>query len=125
MNYYQSTFSYGSTGTKSITVGFQPLCLVITLSARFGTTDAVIHKSTGNSNGTSQHFHSEYGDSTGFQMINGTNKIVSQYERVASVLTEKVAAHIDNATAAWTTTQVKFIVDTADSNYQFFVQVWG
>lgn len=121
MSYYATTISHGSTGTKTITCGFLPLQAKITVSAQFGTTDGVIHKSEGWTNGTNAFYNTIFSDATGRQTICGTGKLVSHYDRVGGVITEIVNATFNSFTA----TQFKYNVVTADANYQFFVEVWG
>lgn len=125
MAYFQGTVSHNSTGTKNITVGFQPLGVKITVSQKTNTAQTFAHLSVGSSDGTKQRVDAFYQDTTGGTTVKDTTKIVSHWERVSGTITEKVAAHVDQATAPWTATEVKYIVDTADVNYQFLVEVWG
>lgn len=123
--YFVATSSYNSVGTKTINVGFQPAGIRITVGQKTSTSQTFIHLSDGVSDGTTQRVDSVYQDASGSQTIRSNSKIVSHYERVSGTLTEKVAAHIDTSTAPWTSTDVAFIVDTADVGYQFRIEVWG
>lgn len=121
MNYYAGTISHGSTGIKTITCGFQPVSAKITVSAQFSTTDSVLHKSEGWTNGTNQFYNTIFSDATGRQTISGSSKMVSHYDRVAGTITEVVNVTFNSFTA----TQFKYNVNTANANYQLFVEVWG
>jgi hypothetical protein len=125
MAYKRTTISFGTTGVKSVSSPFVPVGCRITLGSKVNATDPCNHLSIGNSNGTTQSYHSTFSDGTSHQTKSGTNKIVSHYERVAGVLTEKVVARIDTVAAPWSATDIQFVVDTADANYQFHVEIWG
>lgn len=122
MSYKRTTISFGSTGVKSISwpFGTLPIGCRITLGGRFSSTDSCNHLSIGNSNGSTQSFHSTYSDNQGHQTISGINKLVSHYERIGGVITEVVSATINS----FSTTDIKINVTTANPNYQFHVEIW-
>lgn len=120
MSYFCGTISHGSTGVKTVAVGFTPVGMRITVGAN-GASQAVSHRSVGFTNGTNVDFNSEYSDGSGSSSWQGTGKLVSHYERVAGTLTEKVAATFDSFTA----TQVKYNVTTADAAYTFAIEAWS
>lgn len=121
MAYFLSTTAYGSAGTKTITVGFQPVRLKITVAQKFATAQAFSHSSEGVSNGTLQFCTSLFQDTTGGQTLSLDNKIISHYERVGGVLTEVLSATINSFTA----TQVKINVVIPNANYNLLVEVEG
>lgn len=120
MSYFTGTIAHGTTGVKTIAVGFQPLAARITVGAKSGSS-AVNQRSEGNTDGTQQFFLSNYSDSTSDQSKEGSDRLVSQYERVSGTLTEKVRVNLDSFTA----TQLKYNVVTADANYTLHIEVWG
>lgn len=124
MGYFLTTISHNTTGTKSITVPAQPLGLRITTSKKTSVTQNFAHMSMGVSDGTNQVCDAFFQDTTVGSTQRSSTKIVSVLENSAGTVTEVCAAHVDNATAAWTATAVKYIVDTANVNYQFLVEVW-
>lgn len=119
MSYYTTRTGYGTTGVKTITCGFQPVAMRITVGGK-ASNAAVIQQCIGTADATRQNFVSIYGDSTGFKTIDGNTKIISIYERVSGTLTEKVAATFDSFTA----TEGKFNITTADNNYALTVELW-
>lgn len=121
MNYFIGTISHGSTGIKTVTVGFQPKSLRITVGSQFGNVDTIEHKSEGFTDGTAQYYHSIFSDGTGRQTISGNDRIVSHFDRVGGVLTEVLRANISSFNA----TQVKYNIITANANYQLFIEVLG
>lgn len=121
MAYYATTISHGSTGTKTVTPGFQPQRAKITVGSQFGSTDSVTHMSSGWTDGTNQFYHSLFADGTGRQTISGSNKLVSHFERVSGSITSVLDATFNSFTA----TQFKYNVNTANANYQLYVEVWG
>lgn len=121
MAYFTGTISHGTTGTKTITCGFAPIYAKITVAAQVGTVDGVIHKSEGWTDGTVQYYNTIYSDTTGHQTICGNTKLVSHYARVGGVITEIINATFNSFTA----TQFKYNVNTANANYQYFVEIWG
>lgn len=118
MNYFTGTISYSSTGTKTLSIGFQPTLLRITVSSSFGGADSYVHYCTGWTDGTSSFYHSLFADGSGRQSINGSGKLVSHYERSGSTLTEVLAVTFNSFTA----TQAKINVTTANPNYQLFIE---
>lgn len=127
MNYFVTAVSHGTTGTKTIPCGFQPKGIRITASQRSTNSDNLVRQSIGMSDGTNQVCSSQYYDGTasGAGPQRYIDRIVSVRNRVSGTVQEVSAAHVDQSVAAWTATEAKYIVDTADSAYQYQVEVWG
>jgi hypothetical protein len=121
MQYYRTTISHGTTGTKTVTPGFQPVAAKITVGSMFGATDSVNHLSMGNTNGTTSSYHSTFSDGSGHQTISGTGKLARHFDRVAGTITEVLTVD----TPSFTATQFQYNVVTANANYQLHVEVWG
>jgi len=129
MSYFNGTIAYGTTGIQTITLGFQPTSIKITVSQKWNGPQTYIHFSTGygglvNVAGTPtmrQHVDSFFQDATGSQTLSSDSKIVSFYDRVSGTLTEILSVSIDSFTA----TTLKLNVLTANSNYNLNIEVWG
>lgn len=121
MAYKTGTASYGSTGTKTITVGFQPVGLRITTGAAFGGPDGYFHYSTGRTDGTVQTCNWGFVDNSLRDSDNSSSKLVSVRENSGGSLVEVVNVSFNSFTA----TQFKINVNTADANYQLFWEAWG
>jgi hypothetical protein len=121
MAYFTGTIAHGTTGTKTITVGFQPMGMRITVGASFGTGDNYSHRSTGVADGSWQYVDSFFQDSTGGKTVSTDTKLVSHYERVGGVITEVLSATFNSFTA----TQVKYNITKATPAYNLLVEVWG
>ena len=120
MSYFCGITAHGSTGTKAVTVGFQPTGMRITVAQKFGVTDNYAHQSVGVSSGTTTSCTSLFQDTAGGLTIN-SGKIVSHYERVGGNITEVIAANFHSFTA----TQVKYTITTANVNYNLLIEAWG
>lgn len=123
-SFLAATTSFGTTGVKTIDVGFQPIGMRITVCQKFNTSQTFSHWSYGVVGSYEaellQFCHSTFQDTTGGQSKTYSDRIVSHWERVAGTLTEKVAATFDS----FTTTELKINVTTADANYQFLIEAW-
>lgn len=117
-NYYTTRATYGTTGVKTITCGFQPVAMRITVAGKGGSA-AVVQRSEGTADGTRQNYDSIYWDSSGGHTKDGNTKMISHWERVAGVLTEVIAISFDSFTA----TEGKFNVTTADNNYSVKIEL--
>jgi len=129
MSYFNCTAAYGSTGVKTITVGFQPTNISVTVSQRWDGPQTYEHFSIGkggivNVAGTPtmrQHVDSLFSDGTGKQTYSSDSKVVSFYDRVSGTLTEVFSVSIDS----FTSTQLKLNVATANPDYNMFIEVFG
>jgi hypothetical protein len=119
MSYYTTRAAYGTTGVKTITCGFQPVAMRITVSGK-GSNAPVVQLSTGTADGTRQNYEAIYWDGSGGHTKDGNTKIISQWERVAGTLTEVVAGTFDSFTA----TEGKFNLSAANNNYALKVELW-
>lgn len=122
MSYFLTTASHSTTGVKTITCGFQPIGARITVSAKSGG-QTYAHQSVGTTDGTNTVTDSWYQDATRGKTDRYTDRIVSQWEwdSGGSVWSEKTKATFDSFTA----TEFKYNVNTADVNYQYFIEVWS
>jgi len=117
-----STISYGSTGIKTYTVGFQPVKVTVMVGQKFATGQAFAHHSYGvGLTAANQRCDTHFQDTSSGITVSSDTKIVSVYERVSGTITEVLSIALDSFTA----TAVKFNVLTANANYQLSVLVEG
>lgn len=121
MSYFFGTASYSTANLKTITCGFQPVRAKITIGSIAGGENAIIHQSVGVTDGTNQLCDSFADDGTNLYQNRFTDRMVSHYVFAAGVPTETTKATFSSFTA----TQFKFTVNTANVNYQYFIEVWG
>lgn len=121
MPYFCGTIAHGSTGTKTISVGFQPVALKITVAQRYQANQGFTHMSMGSSNGVKQHCDSIFQDTSGGLTLSSDMKLISHYERVGETITEVLAGTVHS----FTTGQVKYNITTANANYNLFIEIWG
>lgn len=121
MSYFNTTAAWSTSGVKTITVGFQPTSMRVTVGQKFGTTQNFSHLSLGSGEPAFSHVDSTFQDGTGGKTITDDTKIVSHYERVSGTITEVLAASIDSFTA----TQAKLNITTPNVNYNLYIEVWG
>lgn len=121
MNYFVGTISHGTTGVKTITCGFQPIGARITVGQKTLTTQNFSHKSVGVTDGATQICDTFYQDTTAGSTQRSNAKLVSVLENSAGTITEVAAAAFDSFTA----TALKYNVTTANSAYQYLVEIWG
>jgi hypothetical protein len=122
MLYYNTSITPSTTGIKTISCGFQPVGMRITVSAKNGS-DTVSHMSIGQVDNTGyQTCNTTYTDTTGGQTTKYTDRMASVLERVSGTITEVSRANFDSFTA----TQAKFnCTVSAGTAYQYHVEVWG
>jgi len=121
-NYYNTTGSFGSTGIKTTTCGFQPIGIRVTISSKGGETYTHFSQGQADNSGYTT-CHAFIQDTTGGKTVKfaGNNgQIASVWERVSGTLTEVFAATFDSFTA----TAGKINVTTANSNYQCNIELW-
>lgn len=116
MAYYCATVSYSSAGIKTITCGFQPVGMRITINYNSGT----VH-SKGTSDGTRQLCDWFFNDVTDYDGGNHTDRMVSARDMVGGVITEIARANFDSFTA----TAGKINVVTANVGPTFTVELWS
>lgn len=120
MAYFSGTIAHGSTGTKTIPVGFQPIGVRITVGQRFNTADNFTHQSVGISDGVDTNCTSIFQDTTGGKTVS-SNRLASHFERVGGTITEVLAIDFHSFTA----TSVKYTVVTANASYNLLIEAWG
>jgi len=122
MAYFLTTASYGVTGVKTVTCGFQPLAARITVGSKTGG-QTYAHKSVGVTDGTNQVCDWWYQDATRGNTNRNSDRMVNQVEwdSGTSAWVTKTRSNFDSFTA----TEFKHNVVTADSNYQYLIEVWG
>jgi len=120
MAYKRGNTTYGSTGVKTITVGFAPQGYRLTVRPP-GAGYSAMQFSTGSTDGTVQTCNWGYVDNAHHDSGGSTSKVASLWQDVAGTLTEKVAITHNSFTA----TQFKINVNTADSNYDIDWEAWG
>lgn len=129
MSYFNCTAAYASTGVKTITVGFQPANIRVTVSQKYTGAQTYLHLSVGAGGlvdvaGTPtmrQHVDSLFHDSTSAQTVSSDSKVISFHDRVSGTLTEIIAASIDSFTA----TELKLNFTSVNVNYNLFIEVWS
>lgn len=119
MSYFMGTTSYGTTGVKTITCGFQPVGAKITIGAVTGG-DTNAQMSVGVTDGTNSVCDSWYQDATRGKQTR-TTELAHVYDWNGTVFTDDVVISFDSFTA----TQFKFNITTVDVNRQLFIEVWG
>lgn len=126
MAYFLTTVSHSTTGAKTVTVGFAAKHLKITVTRR-GSGDTQNHQSVGDYNKDQLlqvcDYWFGYDGSAGLS-DRTTTRIVKFPWRNGGSITYPTEAHVDESTAPWTATEVKYIVDTADVNCQYKVEAW-
>lgn len=120
MAYKKSNTAYGSTGVKTITVGFQPIGYRLTVHPPT-TGNGKIVRCIGGSDGTVQTSSFVYGDGTTFDSGGSTSKVTSLYDDLGAGLVEAVAITHNSFTA----TQFKINVNTANANYDIDYEAWS
>lgn len=124
MAHYITTSSYNSTGIKTITCGFAAKWVRITVGQKYNTSQTFSHLSIGAGDDTGyQVCDTFYQDASRGKTERHLNKIVSHWEYTGGAYVEKTTARLDAVNAPWTATQIKFIVDTADINYQYLIEI--
>lgn len=122
MPYYNTSITPNTVTTYTISCGFQPTALKITVGAKNGS-DVTAHQSVGQcDNSGYSTCNTFFQDGTGSKTFAYTDRLVSIRERVAGTVTEVGKATFNSFTA----TQAKFNVTVAaGTNYQYHVEVWG
>ena len=122
MGMYNTTATLGSSGVVSVVIGTQPIAVEVFVTSKSGETYA--HQSIGFADNTGYTtYHSTFQDTTGGKSVQGaasTGKIISMYERVSGTITEVLSANFHS----FTSTSVKFTVNTPNSNYTCNLVVW-
>lgn len=120
MSYFVGSITHSTTGVKSVTVGFQPVGMRITVGQKDGSTDTTARDAYGVTDGTTSLYRSLFRDGTGGQTVSGNGKLISVLDRVSGTVTEVIKVTFDSFTA----TQVKYNVVTANVNYTLNIEAW-
>lgn len=120
MSYFLTTVSHGSTGIKTINCGFQPTGARITVGAS-GNNDTNAQMSVGITDGTNQICDAWYQDASRGKQDRVSNKLVNVWDWNGSAFYNPSQATFDS----FTSTQFKYNVTTADSNYQYLIECWN
>lgn len=112
MAYKTSSTAYGSTGSKTLTCGFQPTAARFFVGGVVGG-DNVMHFSRGSADGTRQNCDWQFADGTFFTGDTTNSKIISHWENVGGTLTEVFSATF----TAFTATGCTINVSIADASY--------
>src|SRR5882724_11972352 len=108
MGYFMGTVSHGTTGVKTITVGFQPTRARITVTK--GPNSTLAHQSVGKWDGTNQITDTISTDGTSAYNDRFTDRMVSLYNFSAGSPNLLTRANHDSVTA----TEYKYNVITAN-----------
>ncbi len=120
MAYYTTRASYGTTGVKTITCGFQPVGMRISVGAKNGTAASTLQKCVGTADGTRQNYISEFVNVNFKQTKDSNDKIIRHFEDVAGTLTEVITGTWDSFTA----TEGKFNLSTTTNTYSLTIELW-
>lgn len=121
MSYFIGTLAYASTGVKStILIGFQPIGIRITVSKKYSSSQSFSHRSVGVSDGISQFYDSTFQDTSGGKTVNGSNRIVSHWERVSGTIQEVLSVKVDS----FQPYGPKLEVLIANVDYNLLLEAW-
>ena len=123
MAYKQGTISHGSTGVKTITVGFQPLGAELIVGGDPGSVASVMRLSMGQTDGTNQVCDSYFADGSRGMSDRANDCLVSlqRWDSGTSTYVEDTRAEFDSFTA----TEFKYNVTIANANRQYRYRIWG
>lgn len=116
--YFLATTAFGLTGTERIDFGFIPTWIRLTVGQKYGTSEGFAHKSVGQTDGSYQWYDSFFQDTSGGKTISSDDAIVSHWERISSVITEKLRVVFDEIDG----TEGVFNITVADSNYTVLIE---
>lgn len=121
MAYKCSTTTFGSTGVKTLTLGFQPIGFRVTIGSGFGASSNYIQYSVGWGDGTNQFNHTIYDDNTTQYQDTSSSKVISLFDDLGAGPVEVLQATFNSFTA----TQLKLTCNTANAAYQVFYEAWS
>lgn len=121
MSYFTGSTSHNTTGIKTVTVGFQPIGMRMTVGQKDGATDTTTRYAWGVTDGTNQFSVTTFRDGTGAQTTTTASKLLSVFDRSGGVIAEVVQVTFNSFTA----TQVKYNVNTANVNYTIIIEAWS
>lgn len=123
MSYFLTTTAHGTTGTKTITVGFQPVGFRITVCGLWDGSDDIAHRSIGFTNGTQQYCTATC---EGMATTTLNNRIVSHWEPNGSGFSEVLAISLPTSPdQVLNATTIKYKVLTATADYNLLIEAWN
>lgn len=122
MAYKNGTIAFGSTGvTSTITAGFQPVYVRLTVSQKFGVTDGDAHLSIGAGTPTAYHVDSIFNDTVNSKSFESTSYVIYHMVFNGTNIVTVIEATIDSFSA----TGFKLNVGKANSNYNIFWEAFS
>jgi len=121
LSYSRDTISHGTTGVKTMTVGFQPVKARLVARIAPGSDSPIIFRCEGNTNGTNQNGDTFTAESTRVYQRTYTDRMISISEWNGSAWVETFKITFDSFTA----TEFKYNVVTANSGFQLLREVEG
>lgn len=124
MSYFVTSSAYGTTGVKTITCGFQPTHIRITVGQKVATSQAFTHFSYGiawDDSGPQMEYHSFFQDTTSGKTDSDTTFLWRVWERQTGTITEVAAGTFDSFTA----TAGKINVTNSNANYNLIIELWN
>lgn len=120
MSYYTTRAAYGTAGVKTITCGFQPVGMRISVGAKNGLATSTMQHCVGTADGTRQNYISTFANTNFNQTKDSNDKMIRHFEDVAGVLTEVVTGTFDSFTA----TECKFNLSLTSNTYGLTIELW-
>lgn len=121
MGYYRATYSFGSTGAKSLVLGLggTPIGCRVTMGARLNTTETQPIFSQGGTDGTRTHCMAHApGVSKKWPYTGESNYLIAHYNTAGT--------KVFSATfTSFSSDQIDINVDVANANYQLIVEAWS
>lgn len=122
MAYANGTIAYGSTGVKStITTGFQPTSIRLTVGQLFGTTDTDSHLSIGSGTPSKYHVHSFFNDTVNSETFDSASYVIYHLEWSGAAIASTIEATIDSFSA----TGFKLNIIKANASYNIYWEAFS
>lgn len=122
MAYYRASFSFGTTGSKTLTLplgGVTPVGLRVTGGPRLNTTESSALLAQGGTDGTRTHcFTTAPGFTKRWPYTGEPNYLLSLHSSAATKV-------LSFTFTSWTTDQATINVDVANANYPVVIEAWG
>lgn len=122
MAYANGTVAFGSTGvTGTITAGFQPTYVRLTVSQKFGVTDTDTHLSIGSGTPSVYHVDSIFNDTINAKTVESTSYVI--YHMVYNGT--NVVSVIEATIHSFVATGFKLNIGKANSNYNIYWEAFS
>jgi hypothetical protein len=121
MSYANGTAAYGSTGIKTITTGFLPEYIRVTVSGLFGGGDTEAHISIGSGTPTKYHVSSTFSNGTNNESVDSASYVIYHMEDNGSGVVSVIEATIDSFNA----TNFKLNVGKASAAYNIYWEAFA